>query len=68
MFLITAFDNNDKSIPTTPYNEEKVIVKVDSTHNPNLVENSTHDEALKQHDWNSSTTIVMLIKLDAYIS
>jgi para-nitrobenzyl esterase len=67
VFLITACDKNDESIITPPNNEEKVIVKVDSTYNINLVENITYAEALKHDDWNSTTTIVIPLKLDAYI-
>lgn len=67
VFLLTACDKNDESITPPTNHEEKVIVKVDSTYNINLVENITYAEALKHDDWNSSTTTVIPLKLDAYI-
>jgi para-nitrobenzyl esterase len=67
VFLITACNKNDESIPTQPNNEEKVIVKAESTYSINLVESITYAEALIHDDWNSSTTTVIPLKLDAYI-
>jgi para-nitrobenzyl esterase len=65
--LITACNKNDESITAQPNNEDKVIVKAESTYTFNLVESITYAEALKHDDWNSATTTVIPLKLDAYI-
>ena len=67
VFLITACNKNNESITTQPNNEEKVIVKAESTYIFNLVESITYAEALTHDDWNSSATAVIPLKLDAYI-
>ena len=67
VFLIAACDKNEETIPIQPNNNEKVIVKAESTYSINLVECITYAEALKHDDWNSSTTSTIQLKLDAYI-
>ena len=67
VFLITACNKKDESIPMELDDKEKVIVKAASTYTVNLVQNITYAEALKHNDWNGTTTSKIELKLDAYI-
>jgi para-nitrobenzyl esterase len=67
VFLITACNKKDESIPMELDHKEKVIVKAASTYTVNLVQNITYAAALKHDDWNGATRSKIELKLDAYI-
>jgi para-nitrobenzyl esterase len=67
VFLITACNKKDESIPMELDDKEKVIVKATSTYTVNLVQNITYAAALKHTDWNGATRSKIELKLDAYI-